>query len=156
MKLFKHEHKESAPVQEAVEPEVQPVAPEEPPVVPEPSPAATEPAFGHMTQRQDGDDLVITAYMPGLDPDRDVELTVTHGLLHVDAHHREEDTTGDDGYVRREVRYARVLRTLPLPAGVTEADIRATYEDGLLEVRVPAAVATPEPPAATKVPITTT
>ena len=28
-------------------------------------------------------------------------------------------------------------RSLPLPEGVTEADIAATYKDGVLEIRIP-------------------
>ena len=73
----------------------------------------------------------------------------------VEAQHREEDTTDDDGYVRREFRYARILRTLPLPAGVSETDIKASYKDGTLEVRVPAATVAPETPTASTIPITT-
>jgi HSP20 family protein len=54
----------------------------------------------------------------------------------------------------RELRYGKFSRLLPLAAGVTAASITATYKDGLLEVRIPAAAATPAPPAAT-IPITT-
>ena len=160
MKLFKHENKEAEPVQEPVEPEEQSIAPESEAVAPAPVPTATQPAavhaFGHMTEHRDGGDLVITAAMAGLDPDKDVELSVADGVLRIDAQHREEDTTDDDGYVRRELRYARILRTLPLPAGVSEADIKASYKDGLLEVRIPAPAAAPETAAAAKVPITVT
>jgi HSP20 family protein len=34
------------------------------------------------------------------------------------------------------VHYGSLSRSLPLPAGVTEADITAAYGDGVLEVRV--------------------
>jgi len=30
-------------------------------------------------------------------------------------------------------------RTLPLPAGVSDGDVTATYKDGILEVRMPKA-----------------
>jgi len=39
--------------------------------------------------------------------------------------------------VRQELRYGSLSRSLPLPEGVTEADIAATYKAGVLEIRVP-------------------
>ena len=35
------------------------------------------------------------------------------------------------------MRYGWLSRSLPLPEGVTEADIAATYKDGVLEIRIP-------------------
>ena len=102
------------------------------------------PTFGRMTEHHDDGDLVLTAEMAGLDPNNDVELTVSDGVLRIEAQHREAETTEDDGYVRRELRYARILRTLPLPVGVSEADVKARYKDGVLEVRVPATAGTQE------------
>ena len=88
--------------------------------------------------REDGT-LVIRADLPGIDPDTDVELTVSDGMLHIEAERREEEKKEGKGYVRRELRYGSLSRSLPLPLpeGVTEADIAATYKDGVLEIRVP-------------------
>ena len=36
-----------------------------------------------------------------------------------------------------EFRYGEFVRALPLPPGVKEEDIKASYKDGILEVRVP-------------------
>ncbi len=93
--------------------------------------------------------LVIKAELPGIDPEKDVELSVSDGLLHIEAERREEEKTEEKGYVRQELRYGSFARTLPLPEGVSEADIMASYKDGILEIRVPA----PAPKPATKVPI---
>lgn len=98
--------------------------------------------------REDGA-LVIRADLPGIDPDSDAEVTVSGGMLHIDAERREEEKREEGAYVRREVRYGSVSRSLPLPEGVTEADISATYKDGILEVRVPE----PRREPAAKVPI---
>jgi HSP20 family protein len=81
--------------------------------------------------------LVIRADLPGIDPDSDVELTVSGGMLHIEAERREEEKKEGKGYVRRELRYGSLSRSLPLPEGVTDADIAATYKDGVLEIRVP-------------------
>jgi HSP20 family protein len=86
--------------------------------------------------REDGT-LVIRADLPGIDPDKDVELTVSNGILHIEAQRREEEKREEKGYVRQELRYGSLSRSLPLPEGVTEADITATYTAGVLEVRVP-------------------
>jgi HSP20 family protein len=45
--------------------------------------------------------------------------------------------------VRHEVRCGSFSRTLPLPEGVTDADISANYKDGILEIRVPTPKAEP-------------
>jgi HSP20 family protein len=55
----------------------------------------------------------------------------------------------EKGYLRRELRHGSFTRTLPLPTKVTEADIKANYKDGILEIRVPAPRAVP----AVKIPI---
>jgi HSP20 family protein len=81
--------------------------------------------------------LVVRADLPGIDPDKDVELTISHGMLHIEAERREEEKQEGKGYLRKEVRYGSVSRSLPLPEGVTEADIAATYKDGTLEIRIP-------------------
>ncbi|MET0765929.1 MAG: Hsp20/alpha crystallin family protein [Blastococcus sp.] len=86
---------------------------------------------------RDGDTQVIHAELPGIDPDKDVELTVVDGMLRIDAERRIEDETVDKGYTRHELRYGRFTRTLPLPESATAEDIKATYRDGVLEIRVP-------------------
>ena len=86
---------------------------------------------------RDGNDLVIRAEMPGIDPEKDVELTVSDGMLHIQAERREEERKKDKGYRRHELRYGSFSRSLPLPGGVKESDIDATYKDGILEIRIP-------------------
>jgi HSP20 family protein len=86
---------------------------------------------------RDGQTQVIRAELPGIDPDRDVELTVSDGMLRINAERRVETDIEDRGYTRHELRYGRFTRTLPLAEGATEADVSATYKDGILEIRVP-------------------
>jgi HSP20 family protein len=80
--------------------------------------------------------LVIRADLPGVDPDKDAEVTVSDGMLRIEAERYTEEKGEEKGYVRQELRYGALSRSLPLPAGVTEADVTATYKDGVLEVRV--------------------
>jgi HSP20 family protein len=99
---------------------------------------------------QDGENLVVRAELPGIDPEKDVEITVSGGMLQIRAERREEQDLEDKekGYRRRELRYGSFSRTLQLPPGVKESDVTASYKDGILEIRVPT-----KKGAATRVPI---
>lgn len=103
---------------------------------------------------RDGDTEVIRAELPGVDPAQDVQLTVADGVLRIKAERRIDETSEDKGYVRHEMRYGSLTRTLPLPEGVQESDISATYRDGILEIRVPVA-APAERSEPTRIEITT-
>ena len=74
--------------------------------------------------------------MPGIDPDKDVELQVDHGMLRIRAERHVSKETHDKGRYHSEFKYGSFVRTMPLPSGATDADVKATYEDGILEVRV--------------------
>ena len=86
--------------------------------------------------REDGQ-LVVRAEIPGIDPDKDVEITVSDDILNLRAERRSESRTEDKAGYRSEFHYGSFSRSLRLPAGATEADIKATYTDGILEVRIP-------------------
>lgn len=86
---------------------------------------------------RDGDDLIVRAEMPGIDPDRDVEITASGGMLHITAERTEEQEKKEKAFHRRELRYGSFARTIALPEGIDAATIGATYTDGILEVRIP-------------------
>ncbi len=84
-----------------------------------------------------GDKLVIRAELPGVDPERDVEITVEDGMLVVRAERRKETSETTDGGYRSEFRYGSFRRALALPKGAAASDVAATYRDGILVVEVP-------------------
>lgn len=92
---------------------------------------------------REGDSLVVKAEVPGINPDNDVDITLVGDRLHIGVR-REEKTEhkGKEGY-HSEFRYGTFSRTVILPSGVDQDDIRASYNDGVLEIRVPV----PEEPA---------
>ena len=96
--------------------------------------------------------LVVRAELPGIDPDKDVELSVANGVLHIRAQREEKTEKKDKDVYRSEFRYGSFVRNVPLPEGVKEDDVTASYKDGILEVRVPIAMEEEKPPV-TKVPI---
>jgi HSP20 family protein len=85
----------------------------------------------------DGDELVVRCEMAGIDPDKDVDIQVTDGSPNISAERREKSESKDKGGYRSEFRYGSSSRRVPLPAGASEKDVKATYTDGILEVRLP-------------------
>lgn len=75
---------------------------------------------------------VLRAELPGVDPEKDIEVTVSKGVLTISAH-RQEDT---EGRHRSEFRYGAFARSVTLPEGADEDRIRASYDMGVLEVVV--------------------
>jgi HSP20 family protein len=101
----------------------------------------------------DGETYVIRAELPGLDPNKDIELSVDDGVLHLRAERKERtEEERPDGF-RSEFRYGRMSRSVRLPEGASDADVTATYKDGILEVRMPAPA---EAPVSTSKPIPVT
>ena len=77
---------------------------------------------------------VIRAELPGLDPENDIEVTVEGRILTIRAERRRQD----NGAYRSEFRYGSFARAVRLPASVNAADVTARYDNGVLEVSVPA------------------
>jgi HSP20 family molecular chaperone IbpA len=75
---------------------------------------------------------VLRAELPGIDPDKDLELTVSSSVLTIRAHRQEETETK----YRAEFRYGVFTRSVKLPAGADEDHIQASYDAGVLEVTV--------------------
>jgi HSP20 family protein len=76
---------------------------------------------------------VVRAELPGMDPDKDIEITVEGGMLTVHAERREETKQAH----RSEFRYGSFTRSVALPDQADTDHITATYDKGILEVRVP-------------------
>lgn len=95
-------------------------------------------------QYQDGDTLVVRAEVPGIDPDNDVDVSVSAGMLHIKVEREEKSEHKDKAGYRSEFRYGSFVRSVALPAGARDEDITASYKDGVLEVRAPAPATAPE------------
>jgi HSP20 family protein len=95
--------------------------------------------------------LVVRAELPDIDPDKDVELSIANGMLHIRAQREVKTERKDKGIYRSEFRYGSFVRSVPLPEGVKDEDITATYKDGILEIRAP--MPEESKPPATKVPV---
>ncbi|HEX9245875.1 MAG TPA: Hsp20/alpha crystallin family protein [bacterium] len=81
-------------------------------------------------------DVVVRAEMPNIDPKK-VDVTVADGALTLRGETRHEEEQKGRNYYRRELRAGAFTRTLPLPTEVKSAEAKATYKDGVLEVKIP-------------------
>lgn len=86
------------------------------------------------------DQYVVRAELPGLDPAKDIEVTVADGTLTIRAERREEHKEPH----RSEFRYGSFDRSVSLPERADTAHIKARYDKGILEVSVPVTEAKPE------------
>ena len=80
---------------------------------------------------RDGE-FVVRAELPGINPEKDLDITIDDGLLVIDG--RREESTQEGA--RSEFFYGHFQRTLALPSGVDADSVTAEYRDGILEIRV--------------------
>jgi HSP20 family protein len=75
---------------------------------------------------------VVRAELPGLDPERQVHVSVGGGVLNIKAERREDkiDKT------HSEFRYGSFSRRISLPPGADEDRVQASYDKGILEIVV--------------------
>ena len=85
---------------------------------------------------KDGDDAVVRLELAGVDVDKDVNVELDRGRLVIHGERRDEHAEQKDGRTVREVRYGSFRRSFRLPAHVTGDAISASYEAGVLTVRV--------------------
>jgi HSP20 family protein len=79
------------------------------------------------------DAFVVRGEMPGLDPAKDFEVAVADGMLTLHA----ERTEQQQDRQHSEFRYGAYNRAVRLPDGAKAEKVTATYDDGILTVRVP-------------------
>jgi HSP20 family protein len=82
------------------------------------------------------DDEVVYAFdLPGIPEDK-IAVEFENGVLTVSAERERSDEVKQDGFYRYERRVGTFARTISLPEGVTEDDVKASHANGVLEVRV--------------------
>jgi HSP20 family protein len=85
---------------------------------------------------EEKDDLVVKAELPGMEKD-DVEVNLTDHTLTIKGEKKKEDEVKEEKYYRSERSYGSFVRTLQLPADVQADKVKASFKNGILEVRLP-------------------
>ncbi|PPQ75934.1 hypothetical protein CVT26_006340 [Gymnopilus dilepis] len=91
-----------------------------------------------MDLHEDNEKNVVTATFefPGV-PKENINIDVHQGKLTVSAETKQSSEHDENGYAVRERRFGKFSRTLQLPQGVKDEEIKASMENGVLTVTFP-------------------
>jgi len=89
-----------------------------------------------MDLAEEGDDLVLTADLPGLSED-DVAIEIKDRVLTISGERKAEREREGRGFHRVERSFGRFSRSLTLPDGIEPDEVAASFDRGVLEVRIP-------------------
>jgi HSP20 family protein len=105
---------------------------------------APSPANGNTMRRwmpamdlvESGDHFVLRADLPGLS-EEDVKIELEDTTLTISGERAAEHESKDEGYYRLERAFGAFSRTLQLPKGIDPEAVAASFDRGVLEVRIP-------------------
>lgn len=80
-------------------------------------------------------DFVVRAELPGLKKE-DIDIEISDNSIALSGERREEKKDEGEGYFRTERSYGSFYRSIPLPEGASTENAKATFENGVLEVKV--------------------
>lgn len=80
--------------------------------------------------------FIMRVDLPGVKKE-DLALEVKYGYLTIAGERKNEIKEEREDFYRTEREYGRFYRAVPLPEGVNVDDIRAVFDNGVLEVSVP-------------------
>jgi HSP20 family protein len=81
-------------------------------------------------------EVVYAFDLPGV-PQEQISIEVKEDTLTVSAERERTQEASDEGFYRFERRYGTFARAVGLPQGVDQDQISASYDNGVLEIRVP-------------------
>ncbi len=81
-------------------------------------------------------EIIATAEMPGLEK-QDIKINITEDRIEISAETKREEKKEEKGYIYRERRSGSYYRAISLPSPVDPDKSKATYKNGVLEVRMP-------------------
>lgn len=85
---------------------------------------------------EEGGEVVVKAEMPGMKKE-EIHVDIGDDSVTISGEKKKEEKVERKDYYRHERSHGSFARTCALPAGVETEKARATFKDGVLEVRVP-------------------
>ena len=82
------------------------------------------------------DEVVVKAALPGVKPE-EVEVTITGNTLTISGESKEENEVKEKDYVRKERQFSSFTRSVTLPDGLKADQADASFENGVLTLKVP-------------------
>jgi len=85
---------------------------------------------------EEKDDVVVKAELPGIEKDN-IEVNLTDHTLTIKGVKKKQEEIKDENYHRSERYYGSVLRSVELPSDVQADKVKASFKNGVLEIRMP-------------------
>jgi HSP20 family protein len=85
---------------------------------------------------ENANEFVVSASVPGIDP-KDIEITIEDNVLTIRGESKQETKQEEGNYLRRELRWGAVERSLRIPPTVDAERAEAAFEHGLLRLTLP-------------------
>jgi HSP20 family protein len=85
---------------------------------------------------ESGDHFVLRADLPGMG-EEDIKIEVEEGTLTISGERKAKHEANEEGYYRVERAFGSFSRSLTLPKGVDAEAVSASFDRGVLEVRIP-------------------
>lgn len=82
------------------------------------------------------DDIIVKAEIPGMTKE-DVKIQVSGDIITISGERKREEETRDKTYHRIERSYGQFQRMITLPGEVQSAKAKASYENGVLTIKLP-------------------
>jgi HSP20 family protein len=82
-----------------------------------------------------GEVVEIKVELPGVKQE-DVDVSISNDMLLIKGERRMEAGIKNEDYSRNEIAYGTFYRSISLPANVETKNIEATYEDGILRIKL--------------------
>jgi HSP20 family protein len=90
----------------------------------------------HVDIHEEAERFVVVADVPGVDG-KDIEVTADKGVLTIKGERRSQKKSSAEGYERVERAFGTFLRRFTLPESAETEAIKATHNNGVLEVSIP-------------------
>jgi HSP20 family protein len=84
------------------------------------------------------DEVIVKAALPGVKPD-ETQVTITGDTFTIRGVSKEEKEIKEENYIRKERHFGSFARAVTLPAGLHADKAEATFEDGVLTLKIPKA-----------------
>lgn len=88
----------------------------------------------------DGNEAVVTAELPGINP-ADADISVVGKTLTIKGVRKHDDPGGDGSFHRQERWTGSFSRTIDLPFQIDQGNVEARFSKGVLEIKLPRAEA---------------
>lgn len=84
----------------------------------------------------EGNELVVKADVPGIDK-KDLDINLTENILTISGEKKKEEKVERENYYRFERSHGSFRRTFEMPGDIDPEKVKAHFEDGVLEIRIP-------------------